>query len=133
MPSTGGVPAIVTQGEASQGFESPAGDVLYFVRSDDAPGLWSMPVASGRETFVLEGVRQNRWSVTNDGIVFMQLGRNSGIRYFEFASQVVSAAWPVPVTQLSSGFSVTRDGSSAPWAQTDVLKTELMIIDRWRR
>ena len=57
VPATGGASIRVTTGEALRGFPSPDGRLLYFVRSADAPGLWSMPVDGGRETLILADVR----------------------------------------------------------------------------
>jgi hypothetical protein len=136
MSPDGGPAVQVTIGEASQGFESSDGALLYFVRSDDAPGLWSVPTGGGKETFVVDGVRQHGWGVSELGIVFLtRAGSNlePAVRLFDPVSRTVAAVWPMPPALLSSGFSVSRDGQSVFWAQTDELTADLMVIDRWRR
>jgi Tol biopolymer transport system component len=136
MSPDGGPAVQVTTGEASQGFESLDGALLYFVRSDDAPGLWSIPIHGGKENFVVEGVRQHGWGVSEKGIVFLtRAGTNlePAIRVYDPVSRAITAVWPMPPAMLSSGFSVSRDGQSVFWAQTDELTTDLMVIDRWRR
>jgi eukaryotic-like serine/threonine-protein kinase len=133
----GGAAARVTTGAASQGFESPDGHLLYFVRSDNAPGLWSVPVGGGPETFVLPEVQQNFWAVADDGIAFVApsstVSPKASIRLFSFASRKVSTLAVLRIADALSGFSITRDSQSAIWPQPDASLNDLMLIDPWKQ
>jgi Tol biopolymer transport system component len=135
MPSDGGVARPVTEGEASQAFEATDGKTLYFVRDDNAPGVWSMPTTGGREEFVVDDVLQNRWAVIDAGIAFMARPRGSRgrhIRLYDVKSKTIQTVAELADAEYWSGFTMTRDGSMALWPKTDVYTNHLMIIDRWR-
>jgi len=132
----GGVAVRVTSGQGSEGFESPDGKRLYYVRSDNAPGLWSVPVGGGPETPVLADVRQHLWGVADDGIAFVTQSTASSprasIHFFSFASGKVSTLAVLPTPKVMDGFSITRDGQSALWPQVDTELNDLMLIDAWK-
>jgi Tol biopolymer transport system component len=137
--SEGGSPVRVTSGMASQGFESPDGQLLFFVRSMDVPGLWSVPVGGGAETFVLADVREAFWGVANGGIVFLvsEPTLSPGgptIRCFDFLSRKVStlATLPTKSIALSPGFAVSEDARSAVWIQIEGSQSDVMLMDTWR-
>ena len=135
----GGTPIRVTTGEASQAFESPNGTLLYFVRSANAPGLWSVPVNGGRETLVLPGVREGYWGISDKGIYFLTpvaVGspESATLSVFDFASGRVStlASPPTQGRKVLPGFSVSRDGRHVLWTQRDIELHDLMLIAPWR-
>ena len=139
MPPEGGSAVRVTAGEASQGFESSDGQFLYFVRGMDVPGLWSVPAAGGTETFVVADVRQAFWGIADAGIYFIvstpQLSPGGPtIRFFAFSSKTVStlATLSTEPSNLTPGFSVSRDGRTVLWTQAESLQDDLMLIDPWR-
>jgi hypothetical protein len=119
-------------GEALRGFPSPDGRLLYFVRSADDPGLWSVRVNGGRETFVLPDVRDGYWAVADSGIFFLVLGPED-LRFFAFATGLVSTVspppggWGYPVP----GFAAARDGRFVLWTRRDNSIRDLMLIDPW--
>jgi dipeptidyl aminopeptidase/acylaminoacyl peptidase len=137
--SEGGSPVRVTNGMASQGFESPDGRLLYFVRSMDVPGLWSVPVSGGDESFVLSDVREAYWGVANRGIAFLvsepKLSpQGPTIRCFDFLSRKVStlATLPTAALAVSPGFAITEDARSAVWIQAERSQSDVMVMDSWR-
>lgn len=140
MPAAGGgTPIRVTTGEALQGFPSPDGRLVYFVRSADAPGLWSVPVDGGRETFVVSHVREGYWAGSDSGIFFVvpwspELTVPSGMRFFAFETGRVSMLLPEPPMKwgyLVPGFSAARDGRFVLWTRLDNATRDLMLIDPW--
>jgi Tol biopolymer transport system component len=138
MPADGGTAVRVTSGTASQALESADGTRLYFVRSTDVPGLWSIPVGGGTETLVLPNVRESFWGVSDRGVAFLvsdpKLSPGAPtIRFFNFASRDVSTLSTLPIKplMLSPGFSVARDGRTVLWTQTDVSQSDVMVIDSW--
>jgi Tol biopolymer transport system component len=139
VPPEGGSAILVTAGAASQGFESSDGQLLYFVRGMDVPGLWSVPVGVGKETLVTADVHQAFWGVADAGIYFIvsapQLSPGGpSIRFFSFSSKTVStlATLSVEPSNLSPGFSVSRDGRTVLWIQADSFQDDLMLIDPWK-
>ena len=138
MPAVGGNPIRVTTGEAVRGFPSPDGRLVYFVRSVDAPGLWSVPVDGGQETLVLPDVRDGFWAVADSGIFFLTPWRQGStepevLRFFAFATGAVSTL-PAPHGgwgNLAPGFATPRDGRFVLWTRVDTTITDLMLIDRW--
>jgi Tol biopolymer transport system component len=142
-PAGGGTPIRLTTGEALRGFPSPDGRLLYFVRSADAPGLWSVPVDGGQEIFILADVRDGYWAVADSGIFFLvprQEGSTvpDGLRFFAFATRTVSNL-PAPpggwrgMGGLNPGFAAARDGRFVLWTRTDNAINDLMLIDPWTR
>ena len=138
VPAEGGTAVRVTVGEASQSFESPDGKLLYFVRGMDVPGLWSVPVGGGTETFVLRDVSEAFWGVAEEGIAFLVSApalspNSSSLRFFSFRSgqMIVMAELSAAGTQVLPGFSVARKARSVMWVRFDSRQNDLMLIDRW--
>jgi hypothetical protein len=81
----------VTKAGAYDALESSDGKLLYFVKSQRRPGLWSMPVDGGEETTVLGSVWQSYWAVAESGICFLDLtaGLRSAkpIKFFDFRTR----------------------------------------------
>lgn len=139
VPVSGGTPIRVTTGEASQAFESRDGSLLYFVRSTNVPGVWSVPVDGGRERLVVPDVLEGYWSVADTGIYF--LTPTTGVspvaialKFFDFASGRVSsiASPPGQWDKVMTGFSVSRDGKFVFWTQQDNAIKDLMLIAPWK-
>jgi Tol biopolymer transport system component len=133
VSAAGGTPIRVTTGDALRGFPSPNGRLLYFVRSADARGLWSVPADGGQETFVLSDVRDGYWAVADSGIFFLVLGPEDVLRFFAFATGVVSTVPPPPGGWgiLAPGFSAAPNGRFVLWTRRDNSIRDLMLIDPW--
>jgi dipeptidyl aminopeptidase/acylaminoacyl peptidase len=140
LPSAGGgAPVRVTTGEASQGFESLDGRLLYFVRSMDVPGLWSVPVEGGREQFVVADVSEAFWGLADTGVAFVVgagglVPGEPTLRFFSFSTRTVSILAKLPARRgaVFPGFAVRRDGRSVLWTRLDTSQSDLMLIDPWR-
>jgi len=138
VPANGGTPLRVTTGEALRGFPSPDGRLLYFVRSADGPGLWSVSVNGGRERFVLSDVRDGYWAVADSGIFFL-VPRPEGstvpaaLKFFAFATGTVSTqpAPPGGWEYLLPGFSSAADGRFVLWTRLDSAVRDVMLIGTW--
>jgi Tol biopolymer transport system component len=132
IPAAGGTPVRVTTGEGSQGFESPDGKLLYFVRGTDAPGVWSVPVAGGKESLVLSEAREGHWAVADTGIAFIAAAaERSSLRFFDFATRTVRTLATLPGTAWT-GFAISRDARIALWSRPDSSQSDLMLIDPWK-
>jgi len=139
MSSEGGNPVRVTSGQASQGFESPDGTRFYFVRSPDVPGVWSIPVGGGPETFVLGDVYESFWGMADTGIAFLVTSPTHSpggptIRFYDFATASVKvlAQLEVRPNRVLFGFAVARDARSVLWTHLDSTASDVMVVDPWK-
>lgn len=106
--------------------------------SDNAPGLWSLPVVGDSETFVLPDVQQNLWAVADGGIAFVVQSskvspKRPVMRFFSFISGRVSTLADLPIGEALYGYSIRRDDRSALWPRPDTSLNDLMLIDPWRQ
>jgi Tol biopolymer transport system component len=138
IPAGGGPLVQITRNGAYDAFESPDGKLLYFVKSGDAPGLWSVPVDGGEETSVLGPVSQSYWAVADKGIFFLDLTAGvralKPIKFFDFQTRKTRDIGSVqsPVVGDIPGFSVSPDGRRMVWLQVDQADSDLMLIDKFR-
>jgi Tol biopolymer transport system component len=139
-PAGGGTAVRVTSGTASQGQESADGTRLYFVRSVDSPGLWSIPVDGGEETMALADVREGYWGVGRQGVAYLVSDPKKSpgsptIRFFDFGARSIStlATLSVKSDKVSPGFAVAPDARRILWTQMDVSQGDVMLIDPWQR
>ena len=140
IPADGGEAVQVTRNGGFEAFESVDGKLLFYVKTSNERGLWSIPVAGGQERLILEPVRQSYWAVAGKGIYFLDLDdatfpRSRGvIKVFHFATGETSriAAIDEDVLPGTPGFSVTRDGRWILWTQVDQLDSDLVLIENLR-
>jgi hypothetical protein len=105
----------------------------------DVPGLWSVPVGGGTETFVLGDVREAFWGVANRGIGFLvsEPSLSPGgptIRRYDFLSRNVStlATLSTRSVALSPGFAISEDARLAVWVQVEGSQSDVMVMDSWK-
>jgi len=137
VAASGGAAVLMTSGPAAQAFESPDGRVLYFVRRDDLPGLWNVPIIGGPETLVSPDVSHDLWAVTNDGIGFLTRSSTGPpwiptLRLLAFNTRTVSSLATLPAGWFLPGFSMTPNGRAVTWVRPDTRQNQLMIIPEWR-
>jgi Tol biopolymer transport system component len=133
MPGSGGQAVAMTRGEGSQALESLDGTRLYFVRSRTAPGLWSMPVTGGPESFVAARVWEGWWDVTAQGVVAWQHeGRAQtepvSLRLYDQRGSVRDlGTLPSPFSMLRLGVSADRDANVLVWATYERPRSGIMV------
>ncbi len=93
-PFEGGPARQVTEGSGLDPVESPDGKRLYYFRPD-ADGIWTLPVAGGKEEQIPELGRLNRtraWTVRENGLYFYEDGPASTplVQFFSFATRRVT-------------------------------------------
>jgi serine/threonine protein kinase len=148
-PAQGGPALQVTKGGGYQTFESPDGSLVYYTKRPGT-GLWSVPVAGGPETRVLDSVRFFWWAISDSGVYFVP-SPDSGINLF---SILFEEAWrsrvPVDfysfetrkVTQIATlehdppsftpSLAVTRDGRHLLVVQIDQAGSDIEMIEDFR-
>jgi Tol biopolymer transport system component len=132
----GGNPIQVTKGGGYEGFESPDGKTLYYVRRRQWTGLWEVPVAGGPERLVLDDVYQTGWAVTRDAIYY-RAHPSKELRRWDLGSGKISV-----IGQLGGGLglhgsalTVRLDGSAVAFSQKDSDRLDLftLTVPDWRR
>ncbi len=139
--SVGGGEAIqVTQDGGFWAFESTDGKFVYYTRDNQVrASLWKVPVGGGEETQVLESVLAFNFSVTPQGIYFIQapdtdeLGRSFLIRFFDFATGHATTIHSLPPgVGADMGLTVSPDGRSVLYTQLDQSQSDLMLVENFR-
>ena len=120
-------------------FEAGDGKLLYFT-SRNRRGLWSMPVAGGRENLVLDAVRYFWWAIAERGIYFVPYAgegsRHSSVPldFYSFETnrlaQVTALERELPTT--TSSISVSRDGRHVAVLQVDNPGADIELIEDFR-
>jgi hypothetical protein len=84
----GGEPVQVTRGGGYTPFESLDGKFVYYVKAQNDPTLWRIPVAGGEEKAVLGDVVHNRWVIVEAGICIlnMEAQPRPRVEFYEFAT-----------------------------------------------
>lgn len=132
-PAAGGAAVQVTRGEGWQAFEAPDGQRVYFVRSRDQGGVWSVPLAGGEETLVVPDVGEGFWAVADTGIFYlMRADARWSLMRFDARSGATSSVTNLPGgKEAHPGFDVSPDGRTASWTQVDTSSNDIMLIDPW--
>jgi Tol biopolymer transport system component len=134
MPAEGGEAVQLTRGGAWEALASPDGKALYFIRDRTRPGLWSIPVEGGKETAELNPVWISNWTLTPEGIYFVDFNGEPALKFRRFGSPTIRTLGAVP--KLSWDFmpnvTVTSDGRWFAWSQYDRHGADLMLIENFR-
>jgi Tol biopolymer transport system component/tRNA A-37 threonylcarbamoyl transferase component Bud32 len=135
-PAGGGEGVQITHGGGVAGIESPDGRWLYYCKR---PGygndLWRAPVAGGAEERILEDLGNHlAYAVTNEG-VYYQRARTTMDRFtLVYLDLRTRQAKPLLTTgaRMFIGVSVSPDGRSLIWSQTDTYGADLVLVEGFR-
>ena len=136
----GGEPIQVTQDGGVVAFESTDGKFAYYTKDDRArTSLWKVPVGGGEEIQVLESVYRRNFSVTPQGIYFIQPpdtdepGSSFLIRFFDFATGRATTIHSLPPgVFVNVGLTVSPDSRSILYTQVDQSQSDLMLVENFR-
>ena len=109
-------------------FESTDGRDLYFTRGSNDGGLWRIPVAGGPEVAVSPVVRQAHWGLTAHGIAFQDADQRVSILDLP-SGRVARFALAGQPGDPQYGFTITRDGRRAIYAQSEPATSELIMLE----
>jgi Tol biopolymer transport system component len=130
MPAGGGSAVQVTHSGGFVAAESPDGSWLYFGKPGG--GIWRMPTAGGEEKSVLNRGTGRYWTVTRDGVYFLDLSNaaHPGIKLLDPATGLIKSLGTLekPVDWGYSGLSVSTDGKWIIYAQMDDLISQIMLV-----
>ena len=138
IPALGGSATQITRGGASEGFPSPDGKLIYYIRVGWG-AIWSVPTDGGVEKPVPELQRFDRifrsWGVVGQGIYFIsrEEGPRQTVRFFSFETRQVSPIltldkepiWDYPAVALSP------DGRRLLTARLDLEVNDLMMVENF--
>jgi Tol biopolymer transport system component/DNA-binding winged helix-turn-helix (wHTH) protein len=114
--------------EAADGF-------VYFSRSMWSDEVWKIPSQGGEETLVMKGAGLDCWcdlALGSKGIYFIA-GQGPGTRaffYYDFVSRKTSLL--VAVGKFAGNPSLSPDGKSMIYAQTDVVDQTILLVNNFR-
>ena len=136
----GGEPIQVTEDGGEIAFESTDGKFVYYTKDWQLrASLWKVPVRGGEEIQVLESVRSPNFSVTPQGIYFIQAperdepGGSFLIRFFDFATGRATTIHSLPPgVRADQGLTVSPDGRSILYTQLDQFQSDLMLVENFR-
>jgi Tol biopolymer transport system component len=131
IPAEGGEASPVTANGGYAALESPDGSSIYYVKSD-VPGIWQSPSDCSEETLIVPGYSPDAWGswvVTANGLYHLRI-EDGGleIAYRDFATGETRSIAPVPHF-MPHGLSLSLDGQSLVYAQTDRQECDVMIGD----
>ena len=137
-PAPGGAAVQVTKTNGGEeAFESLDGKFVYYAKLD-APGVWKVPVAGGKETRVLDRGGQNGWALTGQGICFFDFSGSSGItlKSYNFGTGKVALLREFSkgsqVERASTALTVSPDGRWILYTQLDQSSSDLMLVENYR-
>jgi len=137
-PAQGGAAVQVTKTNGGQeAFESIEGKFVYY-GSSDAPGVWKVPVAGGKETRVLDRGGQNGWALTGQGICFFDFSGSSGstLKFYNFGTGKVALLREFSkgsqVERAATALTVSPDGRWILYTQLDQSSSDLMLVENYR-
>jgi eukaryotic-like serine/threonine-protein kinase len=144
MPAEGGAAVPVTRGGGYESFESTDGQLVYYAK-EATPGLWSVPVAGGPETRLLDAVRHFWWAVADSGIYFVTASAAPGgaaryrLNFYSFQTQTVLPAGIIdqklpldnPLFVNTPSLTVSRDGRQLLMVQLEQAGSDLVMVDHF--
>jgi Tol biopolymer transport system component len=139
VPADGGQAVQVTQQGGFEAFESPDGTQLYYTKGRGPGGIWQAPVAGGEERQVpgLLGAGYWRyWAVLADGIYFVSpaAAARPALKFYSFATRRVTQLGVLERDPLQGppGLTVSPDGRSILYPQTDQSISDIMLVENFR-
>jgi Tol biopolymer transport system component len=130
MPAGGGSALQVTHNGGFVAAESLDGSWLYFGKPGG--GIWRMPTAGGEEKSVLNSATGRYWTVTREGLCFLDLSNaaHPAIKLLNTATGLLKNLGTLdkPVDWGYSGLSVSSDGQWIIFAQLDDLISQIMLV-----
>ena len=138
VPAGGGEAIQLTRNGGVEALAGPDGKLLYYIKSWDQVGMWSVPVDGGPETMVSESVRHSYWEVVQEGVYFVRWDnespRGGEVRFYNFQSRQTTRVTSIErlLPSMNTNFSASRDGRHIAWSQSDRGGSDLMLIENFR-
>jgi Tol biopolymer transport system component len=130
--ASGGGEIQVTANGGFVAFESVDGRHLYYTKETSLSTLWEMETGGRLERQVLESLVGRNIAVSRRGIYFVS-DANSGraIQFFDFGTRGITTIAPTDPL-FTHGLAVSPDERFILYSKTDVLGSELMLVENFR-
>jgi Tol biopolymer transport system component len=139
VPAAGGPAVQVTKQGGFEGFESPDGKYLCYLKGRGIPGIWRIPTEGGEEVLVTDHHRAGfwrYWRVADQGIYFATAATPARplLELFNSATGQVSevARLVIAPDRDTPGLAVSPDGRYILYAQKDRSGSEIMMVENFR-
>jgi Tol biopolymer transport system component len=139
IPAAGGDAVRVTKHGGHVAFESPDGRFVYFSErggggeQNGIGGLRRVSVDGGEEILVLPSVTFLNFAVAREGVYFIPRADAEGRYSIQFLSFRLRKSWPIlPAGTASTGLTISPDGRSLLYTQSDAPRSDLMLVENFR-
>jgi Tol biopolymer transport system component/DNA-binding winged helix-turn-helix (wHTH) protein len=136
VPVDGGPQVQITGSGGFAAWESGDGQTLYYAKTATPnPTLWRVSTSGGVENVVSQQVVPRMWAswaLVQNGIYFIPQSQESSpsIDFFDFSTQQIRHV--AAVNGYPFWLSVTNDGKSALFDQTDKDESNIIVVDNFR-
>ncbi len=133
MTAAGEKATQLSQNGGWQPTESFDGAFVYFSKTEGGDGIWRLPSSGGDEEPVLDGVYPHRWSLTEDGIAYINEVTQE-FELFDFASgkRTHFSSPTGPLFPRGGGVSLSPDGRWLIYPQNDAAGIDLVMLENFR-
>jgi len=139
IPSQGGAAVQVTRKGGFEGFESPGGQFLMYVKGREIPGIWRVPVAGGEEVQIADRDQVGYWRcwrLARGGVYFATAAppAEPRLEFLDLATGAVQqiATLPKAPDATIPGLAVSPDGQTLLLAQYDQNGSNIIMVERGR-
>jgi Tol biopolymer transport system component/DNA-binding winged helix-turn-helix (wHTH) protein len=135
-PATGGdATPLLTGTDATSPQESPDGAALYYTARNFNTALIKLALSDGSSESPVEGMPsindENQWVVVTGGVYFVPAQAPKSLCYFDFATKRTRVVFENQMP-LADGLSLSPDGRTLLYSQTDEENTDIMLADHFR-
>jgi Tol biopolymer transport system component len=134
-----GDPLQVTRNGGFAAFESVDGQLVYYSKGHDVPGLWVVPANGGEEKPVISDFKVGfwgYWAVVARGIYFLAPlpPTRAGVNFYNFdtRSSKLIAVLPNEPPFDDSGFAVSPDEGWILYTHVDNSGSDIMLVENFR-
>jgi Tol biopolymer transport system component/DNA-binding winged helix-turn-helix (wHTH) protein len=137
MPSTGGSAVQVTHRGGFAAFESLDGEVLYYAKGLNVPGLWCMPTDGGEESELISSLEPGYWgywAVVEDGIYYLDTTAKPGIAFLNVTTHRTTRVFDLEnrPAREAPGLAVSPNKGTILYTQVDALTSDIILVENFR-
>ena len=120
-------PIQMTRNGGVAPYESPDGKLVYYYTSF---GVWQVPAEGGKETQVLESVRNfSSFALADKGIFFIPRDE-AAVWFLDFSTRAIRSV--ATLEEPLGDLAVSPDGRTILYSQRDNVGSDLMLVENFR-
>ncbi|MBS1828350.1 MAG: protein kinase [Acidobacteria bacterium] len=127
-----GITEQITRKGGYEAQESHDGRTLFYPRQRASNEIWAMPLPTGPERVVTQGLGLGFWGVGHDGVYMLEIlgsSRNAVVKRVPFTGGPEEQIRAIHAPGEITGFRISWDGSKILWSQTDRNEDNVMVVD----